>query len=571
MAAKGSTFKTCGCRDQDGKLLGKKCPKLRRGKGRWSSTHGSWNYQLELPPTAAGARRSPLRRGGFATQDAADAELNRAKELLAIATDDTARLQIADLIVTTVRATRALPDPNEVRRKVRTGQDLSRSITVGEYLETWLAGRRNLREGTRRSYASHIELYLKPHLGHILLERLRVTDVDRIFDAIDEFNEQIVAARESGDPRLRAKVKGRRVVGPASKQRIRATLRSALNKAIKQRLIEINVASLVELPSGKAPKALVWTDERIAEWAQAFAQHTETMNARRRRQAQLEPHKRIGDRINRLDAYIGAPRPSKVMVWTPALTKQFLQRARGHRLYAQFHLIACRGLRRGESCGLRWSDLDLRGGTAAIRWQITQIGPDTFEGKPKSDAGEATISLDSTTIKELRAHKTRQNTERLAAGDAWTETGFVFTTPTGQPVDPNDVTDQFERLSMEAGLPPIRLHDLRHGAATFLLAAGYDMKVVQETLRLSSIAIASDIYTSVLPQLGRQAAEDAAALIHNADHHPASRPPEPSSATITPLPGHAQPNGDANPSPDAGQSETHDADGPDSGTDAQAS
>ena len=447
--------------------------------------------------------------------------MNQAKELLAIAADDpTAQVQIADLITATVRATKALPDPETVRRKFRIGQDLSRSVTVGDYLETWLAGRRNLREGTRRSYAQHIRLYLKPHLGHIPLERLRVRDVDRIFDAIDELNQQVIRARETCDPRLRAKVKGRRVVSAASKQRIRATLRAALNKAIRERLIEINVASLVELPSGKAPKALVWTDERITQWEHDFAAHIQTMNARRKRMSKLEPHKRIGDRINRLDAYIGAPRPSPVMVWTPALTKQFLARARHHRLYAQFHLIAFRGLRRGESCGLRWADLDLNAGTAAIRWQITQIGPDTFEGKPKSDAGEATISLDSTTIKELRAHKARQNTERLAAGDTWTETGFVFTTPTGQPVNPNDVTEQFEQLSMEAGLPPIRLHDLRHGAATFLLAAGYDMKVVQETLRLSSISIASDIYTSVLPQLARQSAEDAAAIVLNADHPP---------------------------------------------------
>ena len=64
-----------------------------------------------------------------------------------------------------------------------------------------------------------------------------------------------------------------------------------------------------------------------------------------------------------------------------------------------------------------------------------------------------------------------------------------------------------------AGLPPIRLHDLRHGAATLLLAAGHDMKVVQETLGLSSITIAADTYTSVLPQLARRSAEDVAALI----------------------------------------------------------
>ena len=68
-----------------------------------------------------------------------------------------------------------------------------------------------------------------------------------------------------------------------------------------------------------------------------------------------------------------------------------------------------------------------------------------------------------------------------------------------------------------AGLPPIRLHDLRHGAATLLLAAGHDMKVVQETLGLSSITIAADTYTSVLPQLARQSAEDVAALIRPAD------------------------------------------------------
>ncbi|MGW7483223.1 tyrosine-type recombinase/integrase [Nonomuraea muscovyensis] len=66
---------------------------------------------------------------------------------------------------------------------------------------------------------------------------------------------------------------------------------------------------------------------------------------------------------------------------------------------------------------------------------------------------------------------------------------------------------------MEAGLPPVRLHDLRHGAATIFLAAGHDMKVVQETLGLSSITIASDAYTSVLPDLARKSAEDAADII----------------------------------------------------------
>lgn len=260
----------------------------------------------------------------------------------------------------------------------------------------------------------------------------------------------------------------------------------------------------------------MWTPERIAEWRQSYERHITLMEQRKKRLSKLEPDKRHGTRVNRLDAYIGTPRPSPVMVWTPEHTADFLHRAQTHRLYGQYYLIAFRGLRRGESCGLRWPDLNLDEGTATVRWQIVQHGNGTDQGKPRSEAGERQISLDKHTISQLRAHKARQNTERLAAGDTWMETGFVFTTETGEPLHPACVTEQFEQLAMEAGLPPIRLHDLRHGAATILLRAGHDMKVVQETLGLSSITIASDTYTSVLPDLARESAEDAAAIIVNA-------------------------------------------------------
>ena len=81
----GTTYKLCGCRDEGtGKRLGRKCPKLRRGNG-WSHGHGTWYYQIELPPRADGRRRDPLRHGGFATDTDAKAELDLARELLAIA------------------------------------------------------------------------------------------------------------------------------------------------------------------------------------------------------------------------------------------------------------------------------------------------------------------------------------------------------------------------------------------------------------------------------------------------------------------------------------------------------
>ncbi|MFV2178807.1 tyrosine-type recombinase/integrase [Actinomadura sp. LOL_016] len=120
----------------------------------------------------------------------------------------------------------------------------------------------------------------------------------------------------------------------------------------------------------------------------------------------------------------------------------------------------------------------------------------------------------------LAAHRVRQNQERLAVEERWNDSGFVFTGENGNPLDPALVSEQFLLLAMEAELPPVRLHDLRHGAATILLRSGHDLKVVQETLGLSSITIASDTYTSVLPDLARQSAEDAAAVLLSARRNP---------------------------------------------------
>ncbi len=207
----GTTYKQCGCRDGNGKRLGQRCPKLRRGSGTWSPVHGSWYYQLELPPRADGTRRPPLRRGGFATQKQASLELAQAHELLAIAVpgDTETATRIADAITRSTRSTRILPDPALVRRLVGGGHDPAvRPPTVGEWLTEWLAAKKNLRAGTVRGYATHIRLYYQPHIGRIRIDRLRVTDVASVFEAIRELNEAITEARSSRDATRRAGVKG---------------------------------------------------------------------------------------------------------------------------------------------------------------------------------------------------------------------------------------------------------------------------------------------------------------------------------------------------------------------------
>ena len=504
--ATGTTFKTCGCRDeQTGRQLGKKCPKLRRpgAAKQWSSTHGKWAYQLELPPHADGRRRTPLRRHGFITLEDAEAELDHARGLLALDDDPRTRRKICELMLSVLKDTRALPPIEEVRRKVRTRQDLNPTVTVAEWMTEFLNRKRKIDPGTRRGYETHIRLYFVPYLGDIRLDRLRVSDIAGMFDAIEEFNDVITAARASGDPDRRASVKYRKPVGPATMHRIRATLRHALNVAIKQdRLIDFNPAAVVELPDVTRPKPLVWTSERTARWQ---ADHDTRLDTETRRRA--------GRSVNEVTVYLATARPSPVMVWTPEQTTTFLTHARHHRLYALYRLIALRGLRRGEAVGLRWPEIDFTAATIAVTWQITQLGWTPIQGKPKTDASDRVIAADTQTLQDLTDHRRHQAKERLKAGKEWADSGFVFTDTLGRPLHPQVVTDEFYRIACRAGLPPVRLHDLRHGAASIMLAAGVELKVVQETLGHVSSTFTRDTYTSVYPQVAKAAAESTAALL----------------------------------------------------------
>ena len=166
---------------------------------------------------------------------------------------------------------------------------------------------------------------------------------------------------------------------------------------------------------------------------------------------------------------------------------------RGHRLYALFHLVALRGLRCGEAAGLRWSDLDLDAGTLTVSGQLQQPGGWLIAGPPKSDAGGRVIALDKTTITAQREHRTRQQAELAAAVTRWTETGYAFTTVTGTPFRPDGMTRLFAKLVAASGLPPVTLHGLRHGAATLALAAGADLKVVQDQLGHSTITLTAHL------------------------------------------------------------------------------
>jgi integrase len=150
---------------------------------------------------------------------------------------------------------------------------------------------------------------------------------------------------------------------------------------------------------------------------------------------------------------------------------------------------------------------------------------------PKTPYSARVVALDHTTVAALREHRRRQRAEAAACGPGYQASGYVFTNRRGGPMAPDRLTRIFRALSQEAGLPPVRLHDLRHGAATLALAAGVDLRTVQEMLGHSSIVLTADTYISVLPEVARTAAEKVAALILRAGclvpgtRHPRRRQP----------------------------------------------
>jgi integrase len=482
----GSSFKRCGCRDETGKLLGVRCTMLRRRSGTWSSTHGRWGYQVELPRTAHGGRRQ-ARQIGLASQEAALEALQRVRALLDLAGQDQQDLiQVADLIQAEIRARRPLPEPGEVKRRLHLGVNLRTEVpTVQEWLAEWLKDKPDLTRNTRRSYNSHMKNHLVPHLGRIRLDKLQARHIEAMFTAIEEVNERIIECREAGDTGAWAKLERRRVVSLATKHRIRATLRSALSDAVRRPELPVtfNAASHARLPSCPRKKPLVWTADRIKQWEK--------------------------------DGTV----PGEVMIWTPDQTIRFLDHARKYTwLFPLFHLIAVKGLRRGEAVGLPWANTRLVDGQIDIHTQVVQLGWETHTCTPKSTAGERTITLDATTVRVLRTWKRHQLEAKMALGVQWPETGLVFTREDGRGWHPAQVTDWFHRITRAAGLPPIALHGLRHGAASISLAAGVDVKVVSAELGHATTHFTQDTYQTVFPNVAKAAAEATAAMLKPAAH-----------------------------------------------------
>lgn len=191
--------------------------------------------------------------------------------------------------------------------------------------------------------------------------------------------------------------------------------------------------------------------------------------------------------------------------------KRFIQRAGEHRLGAMFTVCLAIGLRKGEALGLRWKDVDLDTATLRVVQTIQRIkGKGLVTAPPKSDKGRRMVKLPAVAVRALARHKAVQEQEREWAGSEWADSGLVFTNRKGTAFDPRNIQDEFRAIlkptkeeiaAKVEPLPAIRFHDLRHSAATLLLAQGVPARVVMDLLGHSQISLTLGTYSHVLPAM----------------------------------------------------------------------
>lgn len=478
---KGTVYRQCWCRDPETKKkLHGKCPDLKK-KG-----HGAWYYRYEAPRAPGEKRRQPA-VGPFPVKAAAE-------EALAA----------------------------ELARVGGGGTGADRALKVAQYLDDYLASKVNLKARSRATDEEAFRLYWKPALGHMRVVDVRKRHVEEVIREMMRINRPLPAGQRPSEMVRRmmlARADDERRELPGGEQRHKksakplsaarvarmfAPFRAAM-RAGRPAMFAVSPCEGVELPRFDRPRAIAWTPVQEAAFREALG--------RREREAAAA---QTGDlSAEQKQGLWASPslRPSPVMVWLPGHAGQFLEQTAGERLHALFRLVMFAGLRRDEVIGLGWAEVDLDAGFLTV--QRTGGG----DG-PKSEAGRRTVPVPDRALPALRAWRRAQALERMSWGSAWTDTGLVFTREDGTAVPPQWASRRFETLAFRAGLPAVRFHDLRHGTASLLKAAGADSRYIAAVLGHASAAFADKAYGALFPDIQRAVSNLAAEVVPEAQGRP---------------------------------------------------
>ena len=310
---------------------------------------------------------------------------------------------------------------------------------------------------TWESYRGSLDRYVIPRLGTVKLQGLTPSHLDELYDHLE------TAGGQGGRP-LKAKTVAN----------VAGIMHKALADAVKRGRIKRNPADAVSPPTARKART---------EW------------------------------------------------WSVDELRTFLSHVAEDELYAAWLLFATTGARLGEVAGLTWDDLDLDAGWMRVDWTLGHVGHKmTWKPRPKSRAGERTMALDPATVAALREHRRRQLETRMLAGPAWSDTftdwqglsrtGLVWTYGDGSPIHPKTISNRFLRHAKDAGLPRIRLHDVRHSYASAALSSAtgwHEVKVISQRLGHATVAITLDTYSHVLPAADETVAHTLANVILGGD------------------------------------------------------
>jgi integrase len=310
-------------------------------------------------------------------------------------------------------------------------------LTVEQWLNDWLrakeAGAKTMRPRTLEHYRLVVDKHIVPAIGPKQLAKLTPTDVERMLGA------QLKAG-----------------LSPRTVHHIRAVLRNALQRALRDAKVSRNVAGLAEAPSVPEPNrdAVTAFSEQVAS---------------------------------------------------------FLAAVESDRLAGMYVLTLAVGLRLGEVTGLRWSDIDLDTGilrvTKALQW-LRPAGEHVAQPhlvEPKTNESRREIELAEPVVEALRQHRARWVDEQLHGQQPLNEFDLVFTGPAGEPLNPATVSRELRAILERAQLPRIRFHDLRHANASLMLTAHVPMEMLSKLLGHSNPTTTRNIYAHVLRPLREEA------------------------------------------------------------------
>lgn len=362
--------------------------------------------------------------------------------------DETGQARRVSFYGSTARAVRA--EMKKARDRLDEGKPpKDASTTAGDWLSHWCAttlAASDRKESTRALYALLSRRYLEPApFGATPLDKLRPSDVEALI------------------LRLRAKTKPGRVepdsddpptpVRALSDSTIRSTytvLRSALDGAVRDGLLARNPATQVRRPGVERQEA------------------------------------------HHLDA---------------AAVTAVLRAAEPSRYHCALVLIASTGLRKGEALALSWDRVDLNAGVLRVEATIARVGGRLIITEPKTVRSRRPVPLNPAVVSMLRRHRANQAAERLRSANQWTDSGLVFTTELGGPVDPRNLLRVIKVASRAAKVEGVGVHTLRHSAAVAWLEAGVHIKAVADLLGHSSIAITGDVYGHTSDDTARAAVD----------------------------------------------------------------